>query len=221
MFEKSTSDARPDTDTPAAPKPANPHHIRRDFYRLATDWIHLRRDLPQPIRSATTRKPAYKVSGHPAEWASDQAALIAHRFWSWHDLLAQHRNERTPPPLNTAEAVRVAKAWQYLEPRIDQLVDIVAAEALTEIGDHHHKIRNSLGLNKPHEALPMPCPSTDCARRGTLTREVAIGRDLITCGACGYTVSEKYYPLLVRIAIDTLIDTPTAETGKTTAALSH
>lgn len=201
MFEKSTSDARPDTE---APKKANPNHIRRDFYRLATDWVHLRRDLPQPVRGATTRKPAYKISGHPAEWASDQAALIAYRFWSWHDLVAEHRNERNPPPLTTAEAVRVAKAWTYLEPRIDQLVEIVAAEALTEIGDHHRTIRNGLGLTKPREILPMPCPGVDCGTR-TLTREVAVGRDLIICGACGYTVREEYYPHLIRIAIDTLV----------------
>lgn len=220
MFEKSTSDARPD-ETEGEPKPANPNHIRRDFYRLAIDWVMLRRDLPQPVRGTTTRKPAYKVSGHPSEWASDQAALIAYRFWSWHDLIAEHRNERNPPPLSTAEAVRVAKAWTYLEPRIDQLCDIVAAEALTEVGDHHRKIRNNLGLNKPHQALPMPCPSTDCGRRGTLTREVAIGRDLIICGACGYTAREQYYPLLVRIAIDTLIDTPTTESGEPDSVLSH
>jgi hypothetical protein len=204
MFKKSTSDARPHT-TDDEPKPANPHHIRRDFYRLALDWIHLHSDLPQPVRGAATRKPAYRISGHPAEWASDQAALIAHLFWSWHDLVAEHRNERNPPPLNTAETVRVARAWRYLEPRIELLCDIVAAEALGEIATLHRKIQRELGATYRPEILPMPCPSIDCGKRA-LVREVAVGRDLIACGACNYRVREEYYPHLVRVAIDTLID---------------
>lgn len=212
MFEKSTSDARP--DTPAEPKPANPQLIRRDFYRLATDWIHLRQ-MPSPVRGATTRKPAYKISGHPAEWASDQAALIAHLFWSWHDLLAQARNERNPPPLAAAEAVRVAKAWTYLAPRIDQLCHLVRAEALGELATLHRKIQRELGATYQREILPMPCPSLDCGKRA-LVREHAVGRDLIACGACNYRVREEYYPLLVRIALNAALDT-TGDTRTTNA----
>lgn len=197
-----------DTDTPPEPKPANPHHVRRDFYRLATDWIHLRQ-MPSPVRGATTRKPAYRISGHPAEWASDHAALIAHLLWSWHDLVAEARNERNPPPLSAAEQVRVAKAWTYLEPRIDQLCDIVRAEALGELATLHRKIQRELGATYRREILPMPCPSLDCGKRA-LVREHAVGRDLIACGACNYRVREEYYPLLVRIALDAALDTATA-----------
>ena len=208
MFEKSTSDARPHTEADE-PKPANPDLIRRDFYRLACDWIHLRRELPQPVRGAATRKPAYRISGHPAEWASDNAALIAHLLWSWHDLLAQHRNERNPPPPTAAEQVRVAKAWTYLEPRIDQLCHLVRAEALAELSTLHHKIQRELGATYRREILPMPCPNIDCAKRA-LVREHAVGRDLIACGECNYRAREEYYPLLVRIALDAALDTADA-----------
>ncbi len=207
MFEKSTSDARPHTttNTPAAPpKKANPDHVRRDFYRLTLDWVYLHNEMPRPVHRDTTRRPKYREYGHHAEWPSDKAALIADLMWSWHDLLAQARNERNPPPPSSAEVVRVRAGWRYLEPRIEHLVDIVAAEAFTELRDLHHQIRSALGHTNPKQVLPMPCPNQDCNLR-TLTRRVAIGRDLITCGACGYTVQEANYAFLVRIAVDTLI----------------
>ena len=190
------------TDT--EPKPANPDHIRRDFHRLTLDWVHLHTQLPKPLRGNHTPPPAYRDYGHPAEWASDNAALIAHLFWSWHDLLAQARNERNPPPLTAAEAVRVVKAWTYLEPRIDQLVDLVRAEALAEIATLHRTIQRDLGATYRPETLPMPCPNLDCGKLA-LVREHAVGRDLIACGSCNYRVREEYYPHLVRVALDTAI----------------
>jgi ribosomal protein S27AE len=218
MFGKSTSDARPDTDTPAAPKPANPHHIRRDFYQLALDW-HCLRQLPRPAQGAVTRKPAYRISGHSAEWASDNLARIADLFASWHDFLAEYRGETRPRrkrlgrnadgcdiwQFADAEQVRVHKAWTYLEPRIEQLCDLAPAEALTEISNLHRKIRKDLGLNKPTYTLPIPCPNEAC---GLKTLQRSPGADRIVCGACGYTVREEYYPLLVRIAIDTMLTDP-------------
>lgn len=202
------------------PKPANPNHIRRDLHRLALDWIHLHTNLPQPARGATTRKPAYRESGHPAEWASDNAARIADLFASWHDALAEHRAEtrprrkrlgRTPDGCDIwqyadAEPARIRKAWRYLEPRIEQLCDIAPAEALAEIATLHHKIRRELGATNPKQVLPLPCPGTDCGLR-TLIRRVAVKKDIIECGTCGYTVRDEYYPLLVRVALDAALDT--------------
>lgn len=210
MFEKSTSDARPHNppdanDAPPPPKPANPEHIRLDFYRLTLDWVHLHNDLPRPVHRDITRRPKYREYGHPAEWPSDKAAQIADLMWSWHDMLAEHRGETPPPPAHSAEIVRVTKAWQYLEPRIEQLVDLVEPDAFTELRDLHHQIRAALGHTNPRQVLPMPCPGQDCNLR-TLTRRVAIGKDLIICGACGYTVREEYYPMLVRIAIDAALN---------------
>lgn len=186
-----------------APVRANPEHIRRDFHHLVIDWCHLHTRLPKPMQTAAARRPASREYGHPSEWASDTAAKIAALLWSWHDLMAEHRNETKPPPETASERVRVRRAWIYLEPRIEQLCEIVDAEALTEIRQLHQQIRNTLGATNPVQLLPIPCPGQDCGLR-TLTRRVAVGREIIVCGTCGYTVREDYYPLLCRIAIDQL-----------------
>lgn len=191
------------TDT--EPRKPNPDHIRRDFYRLTLDWVHLHTQLPTPARQGNTRQPDYRTYGHHAEWASDKAAQIADLMWSWHDMLAEHRHETPPPPPQSAEQVRVVAAWKYLEPRIENLCQIVEPDDLTELRELHHQIRATLGLANPRQVLPIPCPGQDCNLR-TLIRHIAVGRDLITCDTCGYTVREEYYPMLVRIAADTLID---------------
>ena len=206
------------TDT--EPKPANPDHIRRDFHRLTLDWVHLHTQLPKPLRGNHTRPPAYRDYGHPAEWASDNAARIAGILHDWHDLVAEARNERNPPPPTASEQTRVTAAWHYLEPRIEQLVQLVAAEAFTELRDIHQHIRAALGHTHRKQILPIPCPGQDCGLR-TMTRRIAIGRDLITCSTCGYTVREDYYPMLVRIAIDTLSDQPAGVSLATTDVTCH
>lgn len=193
-----------DQTTTTEPAPANPEHIRHDFYRLALDWVNLHTNLPKPLRTDDTRPPAYRDYGHPAEWASDKAAQIAAILHDWHDLVAETRNETPPPPPNTAEIIRVTKAWKYLEPRIEQLVTIVDPEALTEIRTLHNQIRAALGHTNPKQVLPAPCPSQDCGLR-TLSRSVSVGHDIIVCASCGYTVREEYYPHLVRVLLDTLI----------------
>lgn len=203
------------TDTPrtysVSGNTADPKQIRRDFYRLALDWVHLHQHLPKPIQGAITRLPSYRNYGHPREWASDKAAQIAEVLHDWHDLMAQHRGERKPPAPSTAEQTRVVKAWQYLEPRIEQLCTLVEPEALAEIRTIHHSIRAALGANNPKQLLPIPCPSDECGLR-TLTRTVTVGKDVIECGSCGYTVPETYYPLFVRMALETALaqagDTP-------------
>jgi hypothetical protein len=172
-----------------------------DFYQLALDWVLLHRSLPRPIQ-AQGRSSKYREYGHPAQWASDKLAQIAGLFYSWHDLLAEERNE-TPPRPKAAEVIHVVKAWQYLEPRFDQLVNLVDRDDLREITELHREIRNALGYSKPRELLPIPCPG--CELR-TLTRTIAVGKDYISCGQCGYSVAEEYYPHLVRVAIDTLIE---------------
>jgi len=206
VFEKSTADAQP--DAAPEPKPANPQHVRRDFYRLALDWIHLHTQLPTPAHTQGRRAKTQEY-GHPAQWASDKAAQIADLFHEWHDLMAEHRNETPPPPPTSAEKIRVTRAWKYLEPRIEQLVTIVEAEALKEIPQLHHQIRNALGLNKPHEILPMPCPNSHCGLK-TMCRTINVGTDTIRCATCGYTVHDdpdgRNYQWLIRVCLDTLID---------------
>jgi hypothetical protein len=191
-----------------APKQTVADKTRQAFYHLALDWIDLHTRLPSPAhtdqqaRRATTRE-----YGHPAEWASDKSRQIADIFWSWHDMLAEHRNEHRPPE-HTSEQIRVMKAWQYLEPRFEQLVEMVDEDALREINDLHFGIRRSLGYLRPVVILPVPCPGIDCGLL-TLTRQVSVGVDFIVCASCGYTVRDdeegKNYAWLVRVCLDTLM----------------
>lgn len=183
---------------------ADPRKIRRDFYLLGVDWVHLHTWLPTPPRKEG-RQSKVREYGHPAEWASDTAAEIAALFTSWHDMLADHRSE-TPPPKGS-EKTRVVAAWKYLEPRFDQLVTLVDREALDEVHELHQKISNVLGLNNPPQRLDFPCPnSSECENVASLDRIQGIGRDFISCGFCNYTVPEDLYPLLVRCALDAVID---------------
>lgn len=181
----------------------NPDKLRHDLYWLALDWVHLHNHLPIPPLRRVERTSNTREYGHPAEWASDRAADIADILHSWHDLLAEHRAE-TPPP-NGSEQVRVVAAWQYLETRCDQLAYLVDPDDLREIPDLHFEIRRRLGHTNPKYTLPIPCPNDECGLR-TLARITTVGRDWIECGACGYAVKEEHYPLLIRMTLDTLID---------------
>jgi hypothetical protein len=190
------------------PKRGPGDKTRDAFYTLILDWIDLHTYLPQPARTNTNTRRGSREYGHPAEWASDKAAHIAHILWSWHDMLAQYRNEHGPPR-HTSETIRVVNAWKYLDPRFDQLCELVDAEAFTEIHDLHHAIRHTLGHTNPPQTLPVPCPGIDCGLR-TLQRHIRPGNDTITCATCGYTVRDdqhgENYRWLIRVCLDTLID---------------
>lgn len=192
--------------TNTKPKRMHPNQLRETFYRLALDWYQLHNQLPTPPHRETTRRTTTRTYGHPAEWASDKAAEIANILTSWHDLLAEHRKE-TPPPTGS-EQTRVVAAWKYLEPRCEQLTELVDYHDLKELPDLHHRIRNTLGYNQPRYTLPVPCPATECGLR-TLTRRVGIGQDFIICDHCGYTVKDdeagNNYRWLIRVCLDTLI----------------
>lgn len=175
--------------------------IRESFYKLAVDWVDLHLRLPQPARTDRQTRRANREYGHPAEWASDKSAQIADLFWSWHDMLAEHRNERRPAE-KTRELIRVVNSWKYLEPRFEQLCELVEEEALREIIDLHHGIQRTLGRGNVVQQLDVPCQNPDCGRWGTMQRHVKVGNDLIICGRCGYTVREDHYPLLVRMVLD-------------------
>ncbi|BCI54962.1 hypothetical protein NIIDNTM18_42400 [Mycolicibacterium litorale] len=185
-------------------KPMNPKHLRRTLYWLALDWIHLRDAMPSPMRGTDSgRRSNSRVYGHPAEWASDKAAEITDLLSSWHDLMAEHRNEKPPP--RGGEERRLVAAWQYLEPRCEQLVEIVDAEDLKELPDLHYRIRRTLGATVPKYTLPIPCPNEECELR-TLVRVQGVGQDFISCDSCGYTIKEVHYPLLIRMTLDAFIN---------------
>lgn len=182
-----------------------PERLRKDFYRIAIDWVYLRTHLPKPIHNEQARRSTTTEYGHPAEWASDLAARIADTLTDWHSMLAETRNE-TPPATRAGEQHRVVKAWQYLEPRVEQLIQLVEPEAFAEINDIHWQFKRNLGYTNPTHTLPTPCPNYDCEGLRTLQRKIAVGNDIIECGVCGYTVQEQYYPLFARMILDTLLD---------------
>lgn len=188
-----------------------PESLRDHIRRLALDWAYLRIVMPKTPRGDDVRRSGSQDYGHPAEWASDTAASIATILSSWHDLMAEHRNERRPP--TGAEAVRVRAAWKYLDPRCAELMQLVEDEALQEIPALHGYIRCVLGVTDPKYVLPLPCPNDDCGLR-TLMRTVSVRNDYIACGSCGYTIQEAYYPLLVRMALDTVIDASANNTAE-------
>lgn len=186
---------------PEKPKRMNPKKLRGIMFWLALDWIHLHRNMPTPPR-AEGRGSQSKIYGHPAEWASDTAADIVDKLTAWHDFMAEHRNE-TPPPTG-GEARRLVAAWKYLEPRCEQLVELVDHDDLKELPVLHYRIRRTLGASTPKYTLPVPCPNNECELR-TLVRVQGIGQDFICCDACGYTIKEAHYPFLIRMTLDTFL----------------
>ncbi|MBM4603168.1 hypothetical protein GS575_09490 [Rhodococcus hoagii] len=186
------------------------HRLRLHMYWLILDWINLATNLPTPARrGAAGRAAPTREYGHPAEWASDTSALIAATLHGWHDALAEHRGETPPPSIATAESVRVAAAWQYLDPRAQALLDYAGDDPADEIRELHNKIRSALGHTRPKQLLPTPCPRDNCGLR-TLTRAAGIGQDFVLCEACGYTIQEDAYPDLIRAILDSLIDSAAA-----------
>ncbi|MBM4487436.1 hypothetical protein GS982_13015 [Rhodococcus hoagii] len=184
------------------------YRLRLHMYWLILDWVNLATNLPTPARrGAAGRAAPTREYGHPAEWASDTSALIAATLHGWHDALAEHRGETPPPSIATAESVRVAAAWHYLDPRAQALLDYAGEDPADEIRELHNKIRSALGHTRPRHVLPTPCPRADCGLR-TLTRTTGMAGqpDFILCEVCGYAIRDGDYPGLIRAALDTIID---------------
>lgn len=226
MFEKSTSDARQEpTEEEEKPKRMNPKHLRKTLYWLALDWIQLSSTLPSAGAKSVRRWELARHSnvqdyGHPAEWASAKAAEISDMMTEWHSFLAEVRGETLPRrkrmrfhevdgtdiwawAVNQRE--RVVSAWKYLEPRCEQLVELVDAEALKELPDLHFGIRRALGESAPKYTLPVPCPNDSCGLR-TLVRVQGMNQDFISCDACDYTIKDAHYPLLIRMTLDAFLN---------------
>lgn len=171
---------------------------------LTMDWVHLSTTLPTPARRAQERVTrGRQVFGHPAEWASDTAAHIAAVLNESHDALADHLGETPPPHPGITERVRVRAAWHYLECRIDRLAATeFGGDVAVEMRDLHGQVRSRLGLTRPRQLLPTPCPA--CELR-TLFRSVDVHSDSIDCGNCGHTIREQHYPFYTRMVLDTIL----------------
>ncbi|WP_159850247.1 hypothetical protein [Nocardia sp. CY41] len=173
--------------------------------RLVTDWVHLHVDMPTPPR----RKRAERTSrtreyGHPAEWASVTAAQIARALNEIHADLTALRGETLAPDVWASELVRVRAAWTYLEPRTAELAALPdIRDRIVELRDLHGQIRSRLGLTKPRQILPAPCPA--CELR-TLLRTIEPHNDQIQCGNCGHLIQNDHYEFYTRVILDTILE---------------
>lgn len=176
---------------------------------LTMDWVNLYSNLPTPLRRQQVRVArAQQVFGHPAEWASDTAAEIATTLNATHDSLADHLGDTPPPHQGITERLRVRAAWTYLECRIDRLAATeFGRDMAIEMQDLHGLIRSRLGLTKPRQLLPTPCPS--CELR-TLFRSIDRYNDSIECGSCGHVIREEHYPFYTRMVLDTILSSDRA-----------
>ncbi len=172
---------------------------------LVMDWVHIHTTMPTPARRGQQeRRTAQKVFGHPAEWASDTAAEIAEVLNATHDSLADHLGQTPPPHPGITESNRVRAAWNYLECRISELaLTDFGADAAIEMRDLHNQTRSRLGLTRPRQLLPTPCPA--CELR-TLFRSIDFRRDYIECGSCNHVIREEHYPFYTRMVLDTILD---------------
>jgi Zn ribbon nucleic-acid-binding protein len=172
---------------------------------LVMDWVNIHATLPTPARrNQQERRNVQQSFGHPAEWASDTAADIAAVLNEAHDGLADHLRESPAPNPAVAEQYRVRAAWNYLECRIPELSRTdFAYDIAAEMLDLHGRIRSRLGLTRPRQILPTPCPA--CELR-TLYRTIDIRRDYIECGSCGHVIREEHYPFYTRMVLDLIID---------------
>lgn len=180
------------------------HRFARLLGWLVMDWVHLSTQLPTPSHGRKEeRRTVNRVYGHPAEWASDTVADIAAVLNATHDGLAESLSQK-PAPGMPSELSRVRNAWNYLECRIPELALYAGGEdAALEMRDLHGQIRSRLGLTRPRQILPTPCPS--CELRGVLFRSIDRHTDSIDCGACGHVIREEHYPFYTRVVLDTLL----------------
>lgn len=171
---------------------------------LVMDWVHLSTLLPTPTRRPQERVTrGRQVFGHPAEWASDTAAEIAAVLNEHHDALAEHLGQTPAPHQGVSEHRRVRAAWEFLECRIDRLAATdFGADVAVEMRDLHGQVRSRLGLTRPRQLLPTPCPA--CELR-TLFRSVDAYNDSIDCGSCGHVIREEHYPFYTRLVLDTIL----------------
>lgn len=185
-------------------------HYATIIDRLALHWVLLRRDLPAPAAPPGERvmRIVAKEYGHPAEWASDTARLIADQFGWAHDGLAEHLGHDGPPHQSTREAGRVRTSHHYLTAWFERLCTYPAAGDTAEtMYDLDRDVRRGLGKTDPRRFLPVPCPNTECGLLGLVrTIDLATGEDHVDCHGCGEQIPAARYAWWTRTLLDEMLD---------------
>lgn len=177
------------------------NHYRKQLDWLVLDYVTIKATLPAPTSSGEkVRRSARQSFGHPREWASDRAALIAQVFNEHEDALRETLALKPSMNPHGNEARLINDAHRFLTDHFTDLCQSPdAADIAESISELHHQNRSALGLTRLARRLPMPCP--DCE---TVALVQSVGQ--IDCHSCGRVVKEDLYPLLTRMALDTLID---------------
>ncbi len=174
--------------------------------RLIVNYVRLRTQFPTPAHNEEhIRRNRNTEFGHPAEWASDTARLIADQLDGASEGLRDHLGHLPPPPRERSEVRVVNHSYQTLTTRFDALCTYPGAEATAkQLADLDRRINGALGFTRARKKLPTPCPA--CGE-SLLVREVATsGVDAIECMGCRETIESSHYGLYARMLLDEIID---------------
>lgn len=170
---------------------------------LVMDYVVIKSAMPSPTKrpgdGSKYSSPKAKSFGHPAEWPSDRAAMIADHLNELEHDLREHLADGAAVHPRVLEAARVRLAYEYLTRHFDALcIHPAAGDYAENLADLHGKNRTLLGQTRMVEKLPTPCPTCGVA---ALVR--SIGQ--IDCGGCHRVIEESQYPFLVRMVLNDLI----------------
>lgn len=173
------------------------------LFWIIGDYDQIKRSMPSPARrpgdGSKHVSPKAKSFGHPAEWASDAARMIADRFNALEDDLREHRGEREVLR-RSIEVYRVSRSYDYITKRFDDLCTFPLADDWAGmLVDMHGKLRSALGLTRFAQHLKTPCPRCD---HKTLVRTL----DRIDCQNCSESIPEDHYQFWARMMLDEMID---------------
>lgn len=178
------------------------HRVTRTINWLIEDYTLLKTTLPTPVRASDTTPgtPTFGPTGHPSEWASDTARLIAVTLNETENALRDHLGHDPAVHPHVPEPVMLRHAHRYLTAHLDDLCTFPGARAAaTEFGDLHHEVRRGTGQTRFQQRLPTPCPTCDVAALIRYTGH-------IICESCGRIIREEDYGLFARIAADAALD---------------
>lgn len=183
-------------------------HYRRILDRLVLAYLEVRATLPRNQATASEGvavKSPSKEYGHPAEWASDFARLIADQLNEAHDDLADHLTHTPAPHPANRELGKVCAAHRYLTNWFSELcVYPGAIDTAISLCDLDSTVRRGLGTAERRSRLHVPCPSCELL---TLTRRIdSTTVDEVSCSNCHYRIPMTQYHVWVRFLMDEILE---------------